>query len=454
MGLFDSDNIPAFEDVTQQVTEFLRVPICIITIADDITEYVKAAYGLSHLGLGNSLARLRQISLEDGLGRYVLDTDQPFFISDTGENPVIAASRLAYTYDIGAYGAVPLVHSSGQCIGILAVMDRQPRSFTLQEQGYMAMAARWGMSEYERCYQQMNTPATTPPNLAHQPVAWAPNQRQSLIDAVRLHLIGQLTQDLRSPLTAALGMTSMLEQEIYGPLTQKQREYIEIIHTSNRAMMERVEDIVELGLFERNDEALNLTPVDIEMLGQQIGNTLGQLAAQRSQTLSISIEPGKRVWTLDKSIVKQILYHVVFSIMQMAGESSTIRVHASHKGQSLQFAVWLSNPWLGEGLPQSVVRLCHAMALQPDPEEGPARLRPTASLPWPESPRGIDHPPLKPEDVSREMLGLLLSQHLAEHHGGHVKLQGSLDAGYRFVAVLPAGQTADPPANRVAFTQA
>ena len=103
----------------------------------------------------------------------------------------------------------------------------------------------------------------------------------------------------------------MLGQEIYGPLTQKQREYVEIVHNSSKELMDRVKDIVELGLFDPSHELLEFTPVDVEMLGQQVVSTLNQLASQRTQTLAVSIEPGERVWVLDRSLVKQILYHTV-----------------------------------------------------------------------------------------------------------------------------------------------
>ena len=450
LGLFLCDSIPAFDEVTQQVAELLQVPICVVTVADQAVEYVKAAYGLSHLGLGNSLARLRQLPLAEGLGIYVLDSEQPFWVTDTGENPAIAASQLAYTFGVGAYGAVPLTASGGQCIGTLAVMDRRPREFTPQEMGYLAMAARWGMSEYERCSYPSGSPN---PQVSReiQAEAGANSQRQPLIDAVRLHLIGKLTQDLRSPLTAVLGMTSMLGQEIYGPLTQKQREYVDIVHHSSRALMERVEDIVELGLFETEHRGLEFTPVDLEMLGQQVVNSLTPLATHRSQTLSLSIEPGERVWMLDKSTVKQILYHVIFSVMQMAGENSTIHVHACRRDQLLQLTTWLSNPWLGDGLPPSVMRLCHAMELHPAVDNGCPHRQGLIRREEPAPAQILA--PIQPEDISRELLGLLLSQQLAESHGGHVKLQGSLATGYRFVVELPAEKGVSAPKDALVFTE-
>jgi hypothetical protein len=451
LTLFDCDRIPAFDEVTQQVAGVLQVPICIVTIADQAQEYVKAAYGLSHLGLGNGLVRLRQIPLKDGLGTYVLDCEHPFWVEDTGENPVIAASQLVYSCGIGSYGAVPLTTSGGQCIGTLAVMDLQPRTFTSQEISYMTMASRWGMSEYERCRVLSQDSPSLLPGSGGDDRSDHLRQRQSLIDAVRLHLIRELTQDLCSPLTAVLGMTSMLGQEIYGPLTQKQREYVDIVHNSSKNLMERVQDIVELGLFNPNPESLDFTPVDVAMLGQQVANTLTQLATQRNQTLSISTEPGERVWVLDRSIVKQILYHIVFSVMQLAGENSTIRVHASRKGQALHLAVWLSNPWLGDGLPQSVVRLCQAITQQPTIQEDLLPVASSSSVDWP---GGTPQLPLDPNEMSPELLGLLLSQQLAECHGGYVKLLGSLDAGYRYVVVLPTGKPTSEPADVAMFTQA
>ncbi|MDF5732445.1 MAG: histidine kinase, partial [Rhizonema sp. PD38] len=40
-------------------------------------------------------------------------------------------------------------------------------------------------------------------------------------------------------------------------------------------------------------------------------------------------------------------------------------------------------------------------------------------------------------NLSRESLGLLLSCQLAELHGGEISIQGSLESGYRYVLSLP-----------------
>ena len=410
LGLGDPRSIPAWDEATQMVARFLAVPMVVVTLASRESESFRAAYGLSHLGLGNPLSQQRQLPLSAGLGVYVLDSEQPIVLTDTTDNPVVAQSELVATYAIRAYCGVPLVTSQGHCIGTLAAMDTQPRPFDDQALGFLAMAARWGMSEYERQLES-STPLSAP--LAITPSL----DSGAMVDAVRLNLISQLTQDLRSPLTTVLGMATMLSREIYGPLTQKQREYTDIVCRSSQTLMTLVDELIDLGQAEAPHPELVPTPLDIEILGQQVLNTLSPLAEKCALSLTLSVEPGENYWILDQRTVKQILYHLVFSVMQVAGDNGTLRIHACRRDQALVLVLWLSNPWLGEGLPTEVIDLFQG-----------ANPRGSADCP------GL---PLSSSALPKDLLGLVLSQQLAQCHGGRITVQGSADSGCRLLIVLP-----------------
>ena len=64
-------------------------------------------------------------------------------------------------------------------------------------------------------------------------------------------------------------MAGVLGREIYGPLTTKQREYLEIIQHSGKYLLSLVNEITELDATNENSHLINLVPVDIEMLCQQ-----------------------------------------------------------------------------------------------------------------------------------------------------------------------------------------
>ena len=434
MSLLDSMSVPVFEEAAEVCSRFVDAPVCIISVVDELKELFKAATGLSQLGLIHPLAQIRQIDLTDSLAVHILDSVQVLVVANTLDHPALSSSAWVQHYSVRAYAGVPLLTSQGICIGVLSVMDFSPHRFTHRDLAFLQVTSRWCMSEYERI--QLSKAV----DLGKQTGFESPsNSLQSLIDSVRIHLIGELTQELRSPLTSVVGMASMLSREIYGPLTEKQREYAEIVRSSSQMLMSLVDEIMNLGQVEDSYQQLSPTPVDIEMLGQQVLKTLNQVAQKREQRLNLTVEPGLRTWVLDKGKVKQLIYHLVFSVIQMAGESSTVRLHASRRSQQLNLSVWLTNPWIGEGLPQLALKLCRYS--EKSFPVTPFRNQNSEGA-WLQDPGNVsqslanEKSALLPEH-SRELLGLLLSRYLAELHKGSITIQGSPEAGYRFVVKLP-----------------
>lgn len=430
LGLEGSHSSPAFDEAIQLASRFLGTPIAWISVASDTLEQFKSTHGLSALGLGNALATERQLPLAAGLSVEVVESGQPLVVPDATQIPSLAQRDLVAVYGIVAFCAVPLVAADGQCVGVLAVMDTQARTFSQQDVCFLEMAARWGLGEHERTL-ALRSPRLSDINRMDSNLL---AESRSPVDAVRLHLISHLIQDLRNPLTAVMGMTSMLSREIYGPLTEKQREYVDIVRRSSQTLMIQVDEIIDLGLVDPEAEDLVPTPVDISRLGEQVMTTLAPLADKLSQSLNLTVEPNQNLWILDQHTVKQLLYHAVFSIMHMASDNSTLRVHASRKGQALSLAIWVSNPWLGEGLPPAIISLCHAL--------GGGYSAPRLNVE--EVAQDLLSGDMDAASLSKQWLGLMLCQHLAQHHGGQVNLQGTAESGYRLMISLPALRTVAP----------
>lgn len=437
LGLLESESIPVFEEAIQTAAHFLEAPICLLSLVAQETQWFKSAVGLSRLGLMNELATSRKLTRSEGFCTYVVDSQQTLVIADTTSHPAFAASVLTQQYGIRAYLGVPLMASHGICLGTLAVMDLAPRVFTHREAEFLELTARWSMSEFER-RRLLKQPASAPgPQLTTAPPALNPTTQ------VKVELLAQLTQELRTPLTSVMGMASVLTHEIYGPLTTKQKEYLDIVHHSGQYLLSLVNEILELSALEDGGPTLNLTSVDIEMLCQQAINTLEQAALRREQQIRLSVEPGSRIWLLDKNKVRQILYHLIFSVIQSSNAGSIIRVHVSRKTNGLNIAIWISHPWLGEGLPYAdLTPPLPLVTPQGDLETSlyEAGLRSPTNRHSEEFmlPDGQTDDEVNPENQSaRRNLGLLLSHHLAEMHGGRVTLQGTVDSGYRYVVSLP-----------------
>ncbi len=473
LGLRQPETIPVFEEATQTAAHFLEAPISLLGFIDHERHWFKSAVGLSRLGLMNQLAQERALPRKESFCTSVVDSAQIVVINDTHKysSPELITTKLVKEYGVRAYLGAPLIDASGNCLGTLAVFDLVPRSFTNRDIEFLQIIARWSMSEFERnrllqssSNEKVYSDAGwSQPNPLTQeikltaPIIHKEIQNDRTTNQLKLELLSQLTQELRTPLTSVLGMASVLGREIYGPLTTKQREYLEIIQHSGRYLLSLVNEITELGAMDGNTDVLNVAPVDIEMLCQQAINTLEEAANRREQDIRLSLEPGRnRILPLDKDKVRQILYHLIFSVIQVSATGSIVRIHVSYKEDTLNITVWVSHPWLGDGItevdpyfrlnPQPLLELTSIAQnynLNFDNQEmsdlavmveKSSEVVSNGAISLNSSDLDLKGPT---NHMSRESLGLLLSCQLAELHKGQISIQGSIESGYRYVLSLP-----------------
>ena len=478
LGLLVSEAVPVFEEATQKAATFSDAPICILGLVVEHELWFKSAVGLSTMGLMNQIAAQRKISLDESFSTYVVDSQQPLVIDNTLSNAVFANSILAQHCGIRAYLGVPLLDSHGLCLGTLEVMDWKARDFSQKDVEHLALLARWCLGEFER-NRKIDTKYNGSGNVSQ--VKWS--QAQNLISqsdrpiyaptntysdsisngqakvetidrsgAIKIELVSQLTQELRTPLTSVIGMASVLHREVYGPLTPKQRDYLEIIHDSGQNLISLVDEIVNLGILNKQSSQIKAGSVDIEMLCQQVINSLLESAKQQQQELRLSIEPGNRIWSLDKEKVRQALYYLVTSIIEMSEPGGEIKVHISRRNRALNIAVGISHPWLGEGFgEENSYSKAVTKALKLNQENDLERdrfsvgigdisfndrqvLNSAALMAVINERETIDENTNK---IPRDLLGLLFCCHLTELHEGQVVIRGSSNSSYRYVLQFP-----------------
>ncbi len=468
LRLLESDSVPVFEEVVQASAHFAQMPVAWLSFADRGNEYLKATFGLSRLGLMNDLVMQRSIDQRDSFGIHVVDSHQPLAITDTLLHPAFAQSLLTQQYGIRSYLGVPLITSKGEYIGVLSVLDTVPREFTVPQIEFLMLTARLGMSDYERSYYQRqaqelarSAQQVTVQDLLQAQIEFAQKSNLAATSSIagtidetsiplKYELLAQLTQELRTPLTSVMGMASVLTREIYGPLTLKQREYLDIIHHSGEYLLSLVKEILELSQLDLNEQQFNPVSVDIEMLCQQAIATLEQAANRREQQIRLTVEPGNRIWMLDKEKIRQMLYHLMFSVVQSSNGGSNVHLHVSNKIGALRLTVWVTHPCLEDTLfsreyaseqdskhPLSNDRTLSneasgnvLMNVASNTSSNTALLD-APSLDFPNSPEVGIH------EALQQNLGFLLSRQLVELHGGQIQVQGEFGLGYRYVITLP-----------------
>ncbi len=258
-GLVAAESIPIFEEATQIAAQFFNMPLCILGIIDRDCQWLKATVVLPGLTQLNQLVSARKIPRAESFCNQVIETRQVLLIRDTAINSIFAHRSLVQQDGIRAYLGVPLLTMSGDCLGTLAVMDLAPRMFHHNEIQFLELTARWCMSELERQHLLGNLGLTPKPTTlvdqtltevssdltskqkspaiasfrnhsqsshrqSHTAVNGGISLEQQTTGQIKEELLTLLIEELRTPLTSVMGMTSVLNREIYGPLTSKQKE--------------------------------------------------------------------------------------------------------------------------------------------------------------------------------------------------------------------------------------
>ncbi len=431
LGLLSGQPTPVFEEAVQVAAHLLEAPIALLSIALPDRLFLKACFGLSVLGVMNTLTLNREVSREDSFGQYVIDSQQPLAVADAQSDSFFCQHPLYQDYGIRAYAGVPLIAPGGECWGTLAVWDLEPHAFSQRDLDLLALVARWSTSEYRTTVLPPTLVPTPAPlyEAAPQAEPLLPDLSPSELDALKVQLLAQLTGELRAPLTSVMGMARVLEQKVYGALTDKQQKYLSIIYTSGEYLLSLVEEIINLGAITGREVPLHVGAVDLGMLCQQAIANLQPLARQQQQSFQITIEPGQRIWPLDKEKVRQAIYYLALNLIKDSEPGSEIRLHVSRKANSdthpdlpLHIALWAIHPWLDDGLPLS----------------GPARSASFEHL-VNEATSTFEATGEEEEDIpnTREALGLLLSYQLLRAHSGTLEMQEIAETGYRYICRLP-----------------
>ena len=242
-----------------------------------------------------------------------------------------------------------------------------------------------------------------------------------------------ISHELKTPLTAVLGLSSLLKDKLIGELNDRQTRYAKLIHKSGRHLMTIVNDILDLTRMETGQLELIPEPVEIAATCKKAFEQAKQLQqqeekspAQPSQTngeanaefsaqieFTLEIEPGLSYLIADELRLRQMLVNLLSNALKFTETGGKIGLKVNVWEGWLAFTVWDT----GIGIPADKQHLIFQKFQQ---------LESTMTRRF----QGTG-------------LGLVLTQRLARLHGGDVSFISSENQGSQFTLLLPP----NPPRN-------
>jgi PAS domain S-box-containing protein len=159
--------------------------------------------------------------------------------------------------------------------------------------------------------------------------------------------LANMSHELRTPLNSVLGFSELLQQQAYGPLTEKQARYVEYIHQSGQHLLSLINDLLDLTKVQAGK--IELRPQTF-VLREALAATLTLIRPQaEAKSLRLQLQEDEAPATLvaDPLRFKQILFNLLSNAVKFTPRAGRITVTA-RKVHSSQFMVEEPEKSLGE----------------------------------------------------------------------------------------------------------
>ncbi|MBN3948625.1 MAG: hybrid sensor histidine kinase/response regulator [Nostoc sp. NMS7] len=231
-----------------------------------------------------------------------------------------------------------------------------------------------------------------------------------------------ISHELKTPLTAVLGLSRLLVDQQMGELNERQARYAGLIHQSGRHLMSVVNDILDLTRMETGQMDLTLTPVKIRAVCDRALSEAKAIHTQTTKATSalptqnarlsapqfcLSIELGLDQMVADELRLRQMLVHLLSNAFKFTEISGEMGLRVSRWEGWIAFTVWDT----GIGIPEHQQHLIFQKFQQ------------------------LENPLTRQFEGTG--LGLVLTRALARLHGGDVSFLSREGKGSQFTLLLP-----------------
>jgi signal transduction histidine kinase len=233
------------------------------------------------------------------------------------------------------------------------------------------------------------------------------NAKLERLNRQRNEFLGMAAHDLRTPLAAIKMFSAFLLSGRAGELSEDQRRFLSIIHSSSDFMQQLVDDLLDATQIEAGKLELHLWPTELRALVEKTVDLHSPLAEEKGIRLVLAGVDELPKMLLDAHKIEQVLNNLVGNALKYSPAATKVEVALARAGEEARISISDQGP----GIPaREIERL-----FQPF-------VRMTVRGAGGEKSSG---------------LGLAIAQSALSAHGGRIWVESTVGKGSTFYVALP-----------------
>lgn len=219
--------------------------------------------------------------------------------------------------------------------------------------------------------------------------------------------LANMSHELRTPLNSIIGFAEMLEDETFGSLNPKQKEYVQDIQKSGRQLLSLINDILDLSKIEAGKMTLQYSDFSVAQAIEDVQTMVWPMVVEKDITLEVFLDEKLSRIRADEGKFKQILGNLVSNAVKFTPEGGRVTIETNLVDDLAEISVTDT----GIGIKPEDQELIFREFWQAD------------------------------SSLSRQYggtgLGLSLAKRLVEMHGGRIWVESNLGQGSKFSFTIP-----------------
>jgi signal transduction histidine kinase len=235
------------------------------------------------------------------------------------------------------------------------------------------------------------------------------DEKSHLLEIASRHkseFLANMSHELRTPLNAIIGFSQVLRQRLFGPINEKQEEYLDDILSSGHHLLSLINDVLDLSKVEAGQVELEVASFSLREALESGVVMVREPATKHGVQLSLELAPGVDLVTGDERRLRQVIFNLLSNAVKFTPEDGSVIVATSRVDGEVRVSVTDTGPGIAPEDRERIFEEFQQTDVGVQQSEGTG-------------------------------LGLALSKRLVELHGGRIWVESEAGHGSRFVFTLP-----------------
>lgn len=298
LGILDTLEEQAYDDLTRLAAEICNTPIALVSLVDRDRQWFKSHHGLDAKETPRDVAFCAHAILNND----VFIVEDPSKDERFQDNPLVTGEP-----HVNFYAGAPLIMSDNNRLGTLCVIANEARTITNDQKDALEALARQVVSQLELRLKV---------------------KELETLDHAKDEFISMVSHELRTPLTAIYGSLSLLVNNKAGGLTDKQQNMVEISHRNTERLLSLVNDILDIAKLESGRFDLNIEELNIGELLEKSIELNEQYCKGCETNITLNLSGHKDIMISgDEQRILQVMSNLISNAAKFTHDSDTIEIN-------------------------------------------------------------------------------------------------------------------------------